>query len=143
MENFVLSVLDRRHIMGIVILMLQLWVSYTVGIVGVMVAIMLMRIVMLIRSLIRGVLIVFLTVVVHVVRMLLGTMDSVENVMLPYFNRSDVVSVIILMLELGMGHRVVVMRMMMAYVLVWIMVLIWRLIWRILIVFLTIVIHVV
>ena len=63
--------------------------------------------------------------------------------MLPDFNRCDVVSVIILMLEFGMGHRVVVMRMMMAYVLVWIVVLIWRLIRRVLIVFLTVVIHVV
>ena len=67
MKNLVLSVLNRSHVMSIVILMLQLWVSHTVGIVGVMMAIVLMRIVMLVWGLILRVLVVFLTVIVHVV----------------------------------------------------------------------------
>ena len=61
-----LFVWSRSHIMGIIILMLQLWVSYTVSIVGMVMTVMLMWVVMLVWSLIGGVYLILFTVNVFV-----------------------------------------------------------------------------
>lgn len=65
-QDVVLHVRCRSHIMGIIILMLQLWVSYTVSIVRMVMTVMLMWVVMLIWSLIRGVDLILLTVNIFV-----------------------------------------------------------------------------
>ena len=65
-QDVVLFVWSGSHIMGIIILMLQLWVSYTVSIMRMVMTVMLMWVVILVWSLIGGVDLILLTVDVFV-----------------------------------------------------------------------------
>ena len=122
MKDLVLSVFDRCHIMGIVVLVLELWMGHTISVVRVMMAVMLVRIVMLEWCLIRRIDLVLLTVVIDVMSVLLRAMDSMENSVFLVLNWCDVVGIVVLVLKLGMSHVVVAM------VLLWVM---GRLTWQV------------
>ena len=141
-ENLMLFVLNRSDVVSVIILMLEFRVGHRVVVMRMMMADVLVRIMVLIWCLIRRVLIVFLTVVIHVVRVLFRTVDSMEDLMLSVFNRSHVMSIVVLVLKLGMGHTISVVGVMMTVMLVRIVMLVWCLIRRVDLVLLTIVINV-